>query len=271
MSRRIPSFTEALSVSRSHGRLSEAPGLWNGLTGHWPIMEGGGLTVHDLSGYSQCGALDSGEDWVTGERGHAMSFDGVNKAGAGVVMQKDKSSASPADECLGVWFRATNTSQTSGAIFGYLDEFFWDQYGRGFWYDQGDVYCISEANHSNAALTVSANDTNWHFVCANFGASGELFFDGQSISVGTLDGAWTYWLQIGSGGSYATPPEGKGTFEGEINLAVRYGRHLTLAEVQAHWRDPWAMCRQRVRYFPAAAVAPGFGGVNQIIGGGIVA
>ncbi len=83
MSDRIPSFTEVLSVSRSLGRNSEAPHLWQGKVGHYHMFsQGGGTQLFDVSGYDHHGALENMEpasDWVSSSRGYALDFDGTNE------------------------------------------------------------------------------------------------------------------------------------------------------------------------------------------------
>lgn len=79
MSLRIPSFTEALAVSRAHGRNSDAPGLWGGIVGAWLGLQGGGFTLFDVSGFDNHGALtnmDPAADWPTTQYGPVLDFDG---------------------------------------------------------------------------------------------------------------------------------------------------------------------------------------------------
>ncbi len=73
----IPTFAEVLAVSRSHGRTSKYPHLWNGLVGLWGGWQGGGLTLFDVSGRGNNGTLinmDPATDWVMTEKGWALKF-----------------------------------------------------------------------------------------------------------------------------------------------------------------------------------------------------
>jgi len=56
--------------------------LLEGLVGYWPLDEGEGDTIADASGGGHGGTFDSGSpEWVEGQYGNALSFDGNNKVG----------------------------------------------------------------------------------------------------------------------------------------------------------------------------------------------
>ncbi len=80
MSAYIPSFSEILMVSHSCGANCISPYLWNGLIGYWPVVEGGGESVYDMSPNGS--HLDfqnmSVSDWAIDANGYAVDLDGVN-------------------------------------------------------------------------------------------------------------------------------------------------------------------------------------------------
>ena len=81
MTLRLPTFSEVLAVSRSRGRQSENPSAWDGLVGAWSMLQGGGATLFDVSGFGNNGTLTNmtpATDWVVGEKGYALEFDGAN-------------------------------------------------------------------------------------------------------------------------------------------------------------------------------------------------
>jgi len=48
------------------------------IRGYWPLDEGAGTVVHDISGNGNDGILKNGATWVTGYMGYAIDFDGLN-------------------------------------------------------------------------------------------------------------------------------------------------------------------------------------------------
>lgn len=76
MSIRLPSFSEIQQVARTRGRNSEAPQLWDGLVGAWPMQEGAGDTIYDVSGNRAHGTLYNTPTWTATDRGRAIQFDG---------------------------------------------------------------------------------------------------------------------------------------------------------------------------------------------------
>jgi len=66
-----------LAVAHTHGAGSEAPELWDGLVGLWPLAAGGGVDAYDLSGYGNHGTLtnmDPATDWVPSPYGWALDL-----------------------------------------------------------------------------------------------------------------------------------------------------------------------------------------------------
>jgi hypothetical protein len=49
---------------------------YKGCVGHWIMVEGGGLTAFDASGYNNHGTLQGGPTWQTGQFGSTLRFDG---------------------------------------------------------------------------------------------------------------------------------------------------------------------------------------------------
>ena len=70
-----PSFGQIASVAyRQHPR-------YRGMVGHWIMAEGGGTKVRDISGFGNDGTMtnmEPGTDWVIGQFGRALDFDGVD-------------------------------------------------------------------------------------------------------------------------------------------------------------------------------------------------
>lgn len=63
---------------RTDAAVSPANNL--GIVGWWPFNEGTSTVAHDISGYSNNGAIvTSPSSWASGKRGKALSFDGTNQ------------------------------------------------------------------------------------------------------------------------------------------------------------------------------------------------
>ena len=97
--------------AESHGDLSDAPHLWRGLAGAWPMQEGGGVKAFDVSGYGNHGTLtnmDPATDWVVTEKGRALDFDGSND---GVLT----SYLLPNNPCgtFAIWMKSADTTRSS--------------------------------------------------------------------------------------------------------------------------------------------------------------
>ncbi len=65
----LPVFSEAATLVRPPNNL--------GLVGYWPLNEGAGTNVTDVSGFNNTGTATAGATWTTGKRGKAaLAFDG---------------------------------------------------------------------------------------------------------------------------------------------------------------------------------------------------
>jgi hypothetical protein len=79
-------------------RLQRGHPLARGLVGAWQFYEGAGLSLHDVSGNGNHGALINHPTWVPGRAGYALSFDGTNQ---GVQLASPLSSSGPLT--IGAW------------------------------------------------------------------------------------------------------------------------------------------------------------------------
>jgi hypothetical protein len=77
---RVPSMDEIWEVSESRGANSEAPHLWDGLVGAWPMQEGGGSQIYDVSQYRNNGTMVNMAltSWERQQYGRIIRFDGVD-------------------------------------------------------------------------------------------------------------------------------------------------------------------------------------------------
>jgi len=76
MAKRIPRMDEIFAVAATHGANSEAPHLWKDLVGAWPMQEGEGYRVYDVSGRGNHGMRSAWTPpvWCNTEIGKAAYF-----------------------------------------------------------------------------------------------------------------------------------------------------------------------------------------------------
>lgn len=81
----IGAVTDLYTIKPTWSDLQMLDGLWRqhpryvGCVGHWAMLEGGGTTVHDLSGYAGHGTLTNEPVWRTGLQGYVLDFGGSNE------------------------------------------------------------------------------------------------------------------------------------------------------------------------------------------------
>ena len=84
-----------------------APGTTN-VAGHWTFDEGSGTTAADSSGNKNPGTI-TGAQWVAGQVGGALSFDGVND----YVEIQDADKLTPENLTLAYWIKPVGTSASN--------------------------------------------------------------------------------------------------------------------------------------------------------------
>jgi len=270
MSLRIPTFSEIMAVSKGRGQNSDAPNLWSGLVGWWPLQEGGGAKAFDASGYGNHGTLtnmDPATDWTVTEKGRALDFDGVNN-----FVQATIPGATPlsAMTVLG-WFKVTTALSTKS------------------FFAKHNIASISSADY-DWMIYLTTNSTNLALYIANsFGTKDNVSAPGLTLigswhhAAGIFDGDWLYLYLDGeliasknTGLTNVRQTEaydvgiGKG-WSGYCksltsNMLVFHNRAFTPSEIQQLYSDPWAMGRLRRKVY-AAAVA---GIPPLLVNGGLV-
>jgi len=101
-----PSFQNGFA--RSAGE-SAYPDLWKGLVGAWiPAIGPTGGKLYDLSPYGNHGTLtnmDPATDWVVGQKGYALDFDGSNDYVAIADPANGSLDVGTGDFTLSIWIR----------------------------------------------------------------------------------------------------------------------------------------------------------------------
>lgn len=257
MSLYIPSLSEIMAVSHSRGADSNAPHLWNGLAGLWPMQEGGGATAFDVSGFGNHGTLtnmDPATDWVVGEKGHALDF---ASASSQYIALADTAILRPASSLsLSMWaFRRT---ATTGGLFqsaGY------DASNGGYKVSlsSGKISFSIRRDAStwkSAASDSALPDVTWtHVACTWDGATMSVYIDGKVQSSPTACDAIHY-------GVVATTPHfglySTYYFNGQLTNGLCYNRALTPSEIEQLYAEPWAMPTMRRRVYPAVVAGTSY-------------
>ena len=263
---RIPTLSEIMTVARSRGADSEAPHLWRGLVAAWPLQEGGGTRVWDVSGYGNHGTMfnmQPASAWVRDPRGRALDFIYGYYHYISVEMPRP-----PLDSPLtiaalidcegahpyhgGEIVNATDPPQTfqfrveptnTGGRLQFI-VFAW----AGQW--------------RMATGTTPLVGTGLHMVAGTYDPRDRkprVYVDGKyEGTAAALPGpAWQIvpnpgWPRIGGGGG----DTGDAWFDGRILNVAIWWRTFTEVTLQELYADPWAMYRLRQKVYPAAAAPP---------------
>ncbi len=267
MSRRslIPSYK--LGFARNAAQ-SERPNVRKGLVAAWlPSLGPTGLTLRDWGrGQNNHGTLANGPTWVSASRGGwELDFDG----GSNNRVTATAASWFPgqSDMTISCWVRFDSVA--AGKIC-------WS-WGNGNGYGGNDIELETPSGsagvqfiwhlESNAVAIPLAAGVLGHIVCQRRGGTIEAWLDGVSAGTdtGVVDIAFNNH-EFNLGG----PTTNERHFDGQIGPVEIYNRALTPSEIADDFADPWAKWRPRQEVFPAAVAAPAGGGVNQILGGGIL-
>jgi Concanavalin A-like lectin/glucanases superfamily len=178
-------------------------GILDSVRGWWPMYEGSGQVVHDLSGKGNNGQLgstpgvdDNDPTWIKGFLfGSALHFDGRD-----FVRIADSSSLEPSNLTISAWVRAPE----SPAL--------WRQIvGKGASGCDGASYALYTSANGGLAFYVTVPsgqsyitkpadpaavwNNKWHHVAGTFdGTAAKLFVDGKQIDATTVPGPINYQL-----------------------------------------------------------------------------
>ena len=213
-----------------------------GLTGFWPLWEGGGRGCYDISGGGWHGteaeaAADPRILWSGGRAGgHARWFDGTNDRIDIAGLRMPAAAAGP--YTLSMWFRTDRTGNAS----------LWSMYinaGSG----QRALFRIQNTDrltlwHATITIQVPVGvcDGRWHHtvVCKRGNGANELeiWLDGALGARGTNNNFYDQAAPIQIGGD----PDTLDFFRGAIE-DVRFwkGRALSAPEIQRLYATPWSV------------------------------
>ena len=256
----IPSFSEISAVAQSRGADSQAPGLWRGLVGAWPLQEPGGLTAFDVSGYRNNGTLtsmDAATCHVVTPMGRALDFDGSDdtiNCGQACSFERTDSFSVVA------FYKCTSTSPTTlqGLVTKKRDVSLWEGWTLQMRGDlANDPWAFALTNNGDTGNQIGVtfsrpNDTAWHCVAAAYNGTSSVtgmtaWIDGKKQSSpthysGPLSATILTTIPFYIGSRNAANP-----FAGQIGPVQVWNRVLTPSEIRSLYTDPWGMYRLRRR------------------------
>ena len=260
---RFPSLSEIMEVSQARGRNSEDPNSWNGLVGAYPPVAGGGLILHDVSGFGNHGTLtnmDPATGWVVTEKGRALrwSSDWNDK-----VVVPNSASLNPPFLTIACWSRQIlggdiNSKPLMLKSFTSHDPPYY-QYGifSGYLGGQSSLYVAIDGvlRYTAAVSVISPED--WHHLCGTYdGTYLRLFVDGilRTTSAAYPGQISTYPTTLNFGDFANLTDNLTYQYQGTMFGHVVYSRALLPSEIQQLYSDPWAMYRLRRRVFVTAEI-----------------
>jgi hypothetical protein len=168
---------------------ASAAGLDFGLKAWWPVIEGGGQKVYDLSGNGNHGTLgstpaadDNDPSWIRGIfGGWALRFDGND-----FISVNDSPSLRPKKFTVSFWVRAAGSpGQFKYIISKGSHECVTASWGVSTGNNGGLQFYVWDGNNqvaSGGAQDYQIWDGRWHHVAATYdGSSARMFLDGKDL------------------------------------------------------------------------------------------
>jgi hypothetical protein len=215
--------------------------LARGLVGYWPMLEGTGGKISDLSNNGNIGELAGTAQWSSGLFGGCIDYDGSSG--------RHKIAYSPVLFCcpymtVGFWVKSDVTNYTSS---GYVVSMYDYAVNKREWAlavnASGDLWSVlTSANGINGYYTDStlAVDSSWHyftFVVNNSTKQWDMYIDG--IYNQTITAAVTYTDR----GSFLTIGglDGSNYFDGRVDHVAIWNRRLRAAAIYGLYREPFCL------------------------------
>lgn len=249
-------------------RLNRSHPLAQGLVGAWPLYEGGGTTVNDLSGQGNNASFNNAPAWTAGQSGSCLHFSGL--------ASQYVDAGNPANlQVMGNCTVAGWVRRTANGTHGIFSQ------GNGATATNAILYIPGGGKTTfywgnNTTLVTGTtvppiNGSEWDFcVGTRQGVPGN--WTGSVYLNGSLDGQVTGITLNPGGGNYICRLGWTWTnnpLNGDLDNVLVWNRALSPAEIAALYADSFALFRSRRVVLKAAgssvtpsilSVIPGRGG-----------
>lgn len=237
-----------------------------GLVGWWLMNEGSGVTLFDLTGNRNKGAI-TGATWGVGKSGSTLVFSGTDQ-----YVNCGNGSTLDVTEGMTIIARVKFTAAQKNK--GIVGKYSTGGTERGFFLVTDQAAETGKFSFAGmptdawnvdymATSTNEYNDGEWHDVCARFSPAHavQIFVDGiqdgESASAPSGINSTTSILAIGSYAGLAT-----NEFKGSIDNVMIWNRALAISEIKLLQSKPFCMF-ERVRW--PALTAPRVQHLGKII------
>lgn len=234
-----------------------------GLVGAWLFNEGSGNRVFDYSGNGNHGTLtnmDPATDWVPGPSGMAVDTDGVNDyvavpgmpawTAGGVTLFARVSTNSATADAYAIGGRITTESGWRGNICCLICGYqvgYWNLFHRAT-YPTGTA---SESQMAATAGTFQSVSYAWYPGWVSGAIDGNVRVNRSANAANTSAMLPTYSMNIGAAANTAVP------FGGKFESVMLFGCYMPPAILTEHHADPYAMFRERRRWWMFGQTAGG--------------
>ena len=227
-----------------------------GLVGFWPMNEGSGDRVNDLSGNGNNGTCVGDAHFVDSERGSCLSFDGAGdyvNCGTSLTSQFIALTFSS-------WLKLGASGGWGGTLFsfvelyGYKPAMFLDYYTEPML-----MLSATNSRYWPASATTTLKNGAWHHVVIVLTGYGQgdiedaqMYIDGVLITPGATVSTSAPIAKDGL--VFKIGAAGETYFNGSIDDVMIYDRALSTSEITRLYQDPyWMFRRNRIELWTAAS------------------
>jgi hypothetical protein len=249
---RVPSMDEIWEVSESRGANSEAPHLWEGLVCAWPMLEQGGTTIWDVSGYQHHAKtfnMDLSQSWRLRPDGPGLWGDGQNdyaQANSDYPLLRFSKSHTF------LWYGDLETIGDASLLVGKLG--FGGFRAGGLQYGPSGpiIYCawatdIDSVDYFSSTVTPSTPRADHIVSTYEPSIAVRLYFNGKEIASRTTSVPSAFFNDNGYPHTLFTRSNIADFIRCTCLQVGMWSRALRPSEVQELASNPWAMYRVRPR------------------------
>jgi hypothetical protein len=245
---------EVWEVSEARGANSEAPHLWEGLVCAWPMLEQGGTTIWDVSGYqhhAQTFNMDLSQSWRLRPDGPGLWADGINDY-AQANLNYPLLRFSKAHTFLWYGDLGTSGGVSSSLLVGKTGAV-WNSASGGLQYSSNQrlfgTWAIGIGSTRSVLSVVTPSTPRAdHIVCTyEPSIAVRLYFNGKEVASNTTSVPSTFWNDNNFPYTLFAAASVSNFISCTCLQVAMWSRALRSREVSELASDPWAMYRVRPR------------------------